>query len=178
MNNVKCFRHILKFRCYIFLFFLNHLLSLHTLTCIVTGNITQCPGCWLFDPWIKLLQTDDESIKRSAVHNRLCQLGGVLGYSTQDKCCCLLVKPLLTSGLKISITTLNTKLTWGQDFDLVIQSNAFCVCVANMQMANFSSTLAVCAYMGYCLNHHTSPLQLVIRTFIFWFLRWSANYNF
>lgn len=156
----------------------NHLSSLHTLTCIVTGNITQRPGCWLFDPWIKLLQTDDESIKCSAVHNRLCQLGGVFGYSTQDKRCCLLVKPLLTPGLKISITTLNTKLTWGQNSDLVIQGNAFffvwliCKWSISHQVWQFVRTWAS------VLISHTSPPQLVIRTFIFWLLRWSANYNF
>ena len=60
----------------------------------MSGNVSQSPSSTLFNSRVKLLQTDDQSIKCPAVHHTLGQLWGVLGYSTEDKGCSLLVESL------------------------------------------------------------------------------------
>lgn len=63
-------------------------------TSIVTSDVTQCPGCSFFDPWVKLLQRDDKSLQSPTIHHSLGQLRRVPGHGAQDEGGRLLVKPL------------------------------------------------------------------------------------
>lgn len=65
-------------------------------TSIVTSDVTQGPGCSLFDPGVKLLQRNDESLQSPTIHHCLGQLWRVPGHGAQDEGGCLFVKPLWT----------------------------------------------------------------------------------